>query len=305
MRHLTQLRYIDVVAREKSIRQAADKLAITSTALNRRILALEEELGTPLFERLPSGVRLNTAGELLVQHIRSQISDLNRVLSQIADLSGVRRGHIQISACPEALAGFLPAEIARYRQDYANVTFEMMRHDPAEGLAALTDLSADLALIFDSVLPQNFQIAASARQQLFVLLARDHPLAGKTEIKLQECLDYPVILPGGASSIRTLLSVAALRKSITLEGIIETNSFDFITSYLAHEKAISFQIAVGLPGMDGRDSALLSVPLAAGESAPGLLHLVQLKGRVLPVAAAKFMDQLVQSFNRHFPEETA
>ncbi len=55
MRHLTQLRYIDVVAREKSIRQAADKLAITSTALNRRILALEEELGTPLFERCPAG----------------------------------------------------------------------------------------------------------------------------------------------------------------------------------------------------------------------------------------------------------
>ena len=63
MRHLTHLNYIDVVAKEGSIRKAADKLAITSTALNRRILALEEEIGSPLFERLPSGVRLNTAGE--------------------------------------------------------------------------------------------------------------------------------------------------------------------------------------------------------------------------------------------------
>ena len=43
MRHLTHLRYIDVVAREKSIRKASEKLNITSTALNRRILALEEE----------------------------------------------------------------------------------------------------------------------------------------------------------------------------------------------------------------------------------------------------------------------
>ena len=64
MRFMTSLKFIDVVAREGSIRKAADKLAITSTALNRRILQIEEEIGQPLFERLPGGVRLNTAGEI-------------------------------------------------------------------------------------------------------------------------------------------------------------------------------------------------------------------------------------------------
>lgn len=62
MRFMTSLRFIDAVAREKSIRKAAEKLAITSTALNRRILQIEDEIGQPLFERLASGVRLNTAG---------------------------------------------------------------------------------------------------------------------------------------------------------------------------------------------------------------------------------------------------
>ncbi len=90
MRHLTSLRYIDAVAKAGSIRGAAESLAITSTALNRRILALEEELGVPVFERLPHGVRLSSAGEILIHHIRNQISDMERVRSQIADLSGVR-----------------------------------------------------------------------------------------------------------------------------------------------------------------------------------------------------------------------
>ena len=44
MRFMTSLRFIDAVAREKSIRKAAEKLAITSTALNRRILQIEDEL---------------------------------------------------------------------------------------------------------------------------------------------------------------------------------------------------------------------------------------------------------------------
>ncbi|MEC7496425.1 MAG: LysR family transcriptional regulator, partial [Pseudomonadota bacterium] len=98
MRFMTSLRFIDVVAREGSIRKAADKLAITSTALNRRILQIEEEIGQPLFERLPGGVRLNTAGEIFLQHIRSQFADLARVQSQIADLSGIRRGHVRIAS---------------------------------------------------------------------------------------------------------------------------------------------------------------------------------------------------------------
>ena len=45
MRHLTPLHYIDAIVRAGSIRKAAETLAITSTALNRRVLALEEELG--------------------------------------------------------------------------------------------------------------------------------------------------------------------------------------------------------------------------------------------------------------------
>ena len=49
MRFMTSLRFIDAVAQEKSIRKAAEKLAITSTALNRRILQIEEEIGQPLF----------------------------------------------------------------------------------------------------------------------------------------------------------------------------------------------------------------------------------------------------------------
>ncbi|RUW65844.1 LysR family transcriptional regulator, partial [Mesorhizobium sp. M1E.F.Ca.ET.063.01.1.1] len=76
MRYLNSAHYIDVVAKTGSIRAAAELLAITSTALNRRILAMEAELGVAIFERLPHGVRLSSAGELLVQHMRNQLSDM-------------------------------------------------------------------------------------------------------------------------------------------------------------------------------------------------------------------------------------
>lgn len=62
--------YFDAVARHGSIRKAAEQLFIASSALNRRILELEAELGTPLFERLPRGVKLTAAGEIFFHYVR-------------------------------------------------------------------------------------------------------------------------------------------------------------------------------------------------------------------------------------------
>ena len=62
--HAAVLRYFDQVARLGSIRRAAEALHVASSAVNRQIIKLEAEIGTPLFERLRSGVRLTAAGEL-------------------------------------------------------------------------------------------------------------------------------------------------------------------------------------------------------------------------------------------------
>jgi DNA-binding transcriptional LysR family regulator len=304
MRHLTHLRYIDIVAREKSIRKASEKLNITSTALNRRILALEEEVGTPLFERLPSGVRLNTAGELFIQHIRSQMTDLSRVLSQISDLSGVRRGHVTIGGGPEILSSFLPRQIAKYRKHFHAVQFDVIRQTPEQTLATLLNFEADMAFIFDSILPSDIDIVASVSQPLHALVHKGHPLAKKDMVKLQDCLAWPIIAPLSDGGLKTMLQVGRLRTATNLQTIIQTDEPNFISNYIHNEDAIGF----GIPLSFETNASLLGglTPIAVDERdvPPGIVHLVQRKGRVLSVAAAKFMDQMLQSLNKRFPETT-
>src|SRR5919204_5156212 len=129
MKHLRIMRYVDEVARSGSIRKAADHLNVTASAVNRRIADLEEELGAPLFERRPRGVRLTAAGELFVRYIREQTGDVERMKSQIEDLKGLRRGTVRI-ACSQALAlDFLPREIATYRAKFPLVQFDVKVFD--------------------------------------------------------------------------------------------------------------------------------------------------------------------------------
>ena len=304
MRHLTHLKYIDIVAREGSIRKAAEKLNITSTALNRRILSLEEEVGTSLFERLPSGVRLNTAGELFIQHIRYQMTDLSRVLSQIADLSGIRRGHVRLSAGRELISNFLPEQIGLYRQQFNAVSFEVFNTSPASALRDIREFETDIALLFDAVMPSDMQIAATVEQPVYAFMHKSHPLAEKTTLRLQDCLNSKVMLPKSEGGLRTLLEVGQLQANLTLTEAVSSDDFNFMLNYSNHEPIIGFHIPLGFSGKGPAYEELVFRPMDSRDVGTGLIHIVHAKGRVLPVAAAKFLDQLLQSVNERFPDET-
>ena len=313
MRFMTSLRFIDVVAREGSIRKAADKLAITSTALNRRILQIEDEIGQPLFERLPGGVRLNTAGEIFLQHIRSQFADLARVQSQIADLSGIRRGHVQIASGADALRRFLPEAIASYRAAHPAVSFDLARCYGEEAESRLFSLDSDIALIFAPIRAAHVHVAATLRQQVHCVMPASHRLAGKDHVRIRDLAGERLVLPTPQSGVRQLLDTALLRRNVDLEVILESDSFEFMQNFLHFESALFFQIPIAInagsgseavtgsaPDMAGYDEQLVSRPIDPSDLPAGTLHICHLKGRVLPVAAAKFLDEIITSLRVRF-----
>ena len=303
MRYLTQLNYIHIVAKTGSIRKAAEQMNITSTALNRRILALEDELGYPIFERLPQGVRLNVAGELLIQHIRSTMADLSKVMSQISDLSGVRRGHVSIAGGSEVIGALLPARIAHYRRDHSNVTFEILRRAPQAALRSLDDFSADISLVLGPVVPSEYQILATVSLQLMMRMSRNHPLAGKDSLRLADCQDYPAIIPSESAGLYDLLYAAQTKKGVKLRQIITSESYEFMTYYCQYEDAISFALPLSQDDTDAISDDIIVKPFDTRDQLTGLLHIVQAKGRVLPVASAKFAEELVRYLNAHFPDD--
>lgn len=292
MRHVRLLRYVDEIARTGSIRKAAERLNITASALNRRIQDLEEELDTPIFERLPRGVRLNAAGEIFIRHIRSQIADLARVRSQIEDLSGFRRGTVAI-ACSQALAyHILPTRIAAYRERFPRVDFNVQVRDHGEAQGALANFEVDLALVFQPSVMADFQMLATAEQRVVAILAETHPLAANAVLRLRDCARFPLALPDRTYGGRMLIEEALARSSIRVEPALESNSFEFLRNYVRYEEAITFQIEIGAPRELRERHGLVSRAIDIRDIKPGLLAMGQLRGRALPVAAAKFAEEL-------------
>ncbi|WP_281016449.1 MULTISPECIES: LysR family transcriptional regulator [unclassified Minwuia] len=303
MRHLQTFRLIEAVMRAGSIRKAAEDVNITASALNRRIRRFEDEFGYEIFERLPRGVRLNPAGELLIQHIRSQVSDLVRVQSQVADLAGVRRGHVSIACSQALLPYFLPAQIAAYRHEHPGVTFEVKVRDREAAERDLSTFSSDLALVFEPVVLVDFEVLSSIPQQIQVVMAADNPLAEKDELRLRDCLDCPHVLPTAEYGVRHLLDQASRRGTRRLSPIVEAESFDFMRHYVLHEKAVAFQIPIGLDA--GPQHGLAIRPLSTRDVPVGHLLLGQVRGRTLPIASALFARQLAQDLETQVSQSVA
>lgn len=293
MKHLRTLACVAEVARAGSIRRAADRLNLAPSAVTRQIQDVEHELGTPIFERLPTGMRLNAAGDLLVRHIRDQITDLERVRSQIADPSGMRRGHVAL-ACSQAFAiQMVPKEVGTYRTRFPQVGFTVQIRDHVQA-AALVAFEADLVLVLQP--PPSAELhALSGQQPVHALMRAGHPLAVETgSVRLRDCLAHPLVLPDRSLAIRHHIEYALARRGLGLRSVVESGSLEFLRILASREDLVSFQVPSGIPD----DPSLRSRQIDPRDLGPMTIVLAQLRGRLLSIAAAEFADQLMATLHQ-------
>lgn len=290
MNHLRFLRYVDEVARCGSIRQAAERLHVAASAVNRRLLDIEGELGTPIFERLPRGMRLTSAGERFILYVRQRNAALDQVRSEIEDLKGLRRGQVRIIASQALAPVFLPEAIAAFRRSHPLVDFDVRIGDRKQALEALRNYDSDLTLTFNLEPTPEVTRLAEFEQKLVIMMHRDHPLArDKGPVRLRHCADYPIVMPDRDTGGRQLLERHLSRGSLRLQPVTQSNSFEFLRGCLVHDQALSFQIELGAVS-DGEQ--LVYREIEDRGFPKGQLVLAHLRDRAMPVIASAFARHL-------------
>ena len=282
------LLYFNAVVRHGSIRKAAESLHIASSALNRRILDLETELGSTLFERLPRGVRLTAAGELYVSYVRRALADLELVSSQIEHLRGLVRGRVRIAATESVAGHLLPAAIASFQQRHPGVYFHVAVEGAGRLLDALMADSADLLLSHDLHNRPDVTVLATAQQPLCAMVARGHPLAAHASLRLRDCLAYPIALADETLAGRALIDRALLKASFQFEPALVSNSVETMKAFARMREAVCFQFQISAAA----DADMVAIPLSDPGLGQSQLFLAMRRGRALPSAAAAFSEHL-------------
>jgi DNA-binding transcriptional LysR family regulator len=295
MRHLTVYRYIDRIARSGSIRSAAEYLAISPSALNRRILSFEDELGTMIFDRLATGVRLSTAGEILYRHILTQLADFAEVQSRIDDLSGLRSGHVSVAISTELAGAFVFDQIAHYMSEFPNVTFDQRICGPDDFETVLADFSVDIAIAFQPNQTEHYRTIAVSEQTVHCAVPIGSDLARQDTVRLYELIGMDVVMPAKGTALRRMLDVACRKRSVNLNaklGLIGTGR-DLDDAFPA---SVRFDVSLE-PRSTFSPRGFRLIPLEPRDVPPGHISVGQLQARTLPVAPAKFAEQLVKNLS--------
>jgi DNA-binding transcriptional LysR family regulator len=237
-------------------------------------------------------MRLTSAGELFLDLARRQLSDTERMLSQIEELKGMRRGVVRIAGSQALAHSFLPASLAQFRKQFPMLSFDVRILDHESAMQALAAYEVDLVLVFRPPFMPNFRPLMALEQRLVALLPAGHPLAKRRTVRLRDCATYPVALPLRTIGGRQLLEEVATRKGLKFQIVAESNSFEFLRSCVAGGAAISFQIEIGALVGNAGNARIVARPIDDRDVPRADLVLGQLRERTLPVAAAKFAEHL-------------
>ena len=227
MLHHRLLGYLDEVARSGSIRRAATRLNVASSAVNRQILSLEEEMGTPLFERLPRGLRLTAAGEVLVRHVRDTLNGHERMLAQVASLKGLTRGEVTVATMASIAAGVLPGVIRTFRETHPRIVVKVLVLPVDQIAAALLAGEADLALAYRLPPDPRMRCIAEFEHRLGAVMAPDHPLNGRYQVRMADCLAYPLVVADRSMTLRDVLELL-VPEGTSFTPVVETNSIELM-----------------------------------------------------------------------------
>jgi DNA-binding transcriptional LysR family regulator len=228
MLHSRKLQYINEIARCGSIRKAAERLNVASSAINRQILALEEELGAPIFERLPRGLRLTAAGELCLEHVREVLKSYEKLDGRIRSLKLPQAGKVSIVTTTGLAAGPLPELIAQFTAVHRRIRVFLRSEGGVPTWMPVISGEVDLGLGFNIPPTPGIRVLANFEVPIGVVLPPGHRLADRASISLADVTQERLALSNTGTSLRDRIDLAFAPLPVSIEPMIETNSLEMI-----------------------------------------------------------------------------
>ncbi len=289
--HLSALRYFAETVRSGSMRRAAEALNVAPSAVNRQVLKLEGQLQCQLFERLAEGVRLTAAGEVLYHHVLRLDRDLGRVLAEIENLRGVRRGHVSL-ACEDGIArDVVPGVLAEFRREFPGVAYGVeVRPMPGILEAIGEDTDIGLGIVFVPA-PEIEAVAVhEIPVPLGVVMPPGHGLAHRRVLLPTDIVHEPVVHMRSGIGMHPALDTM-VRSWGGASRLVETNSTDAVTAFVKAGLGIALRSPIGVMS-ELASGELVFVPLGGRNAPAARLVLCCRPQRPLAAAAALLLERI-------------
>jgi LysR family transcriptional regulator, transcription activator of glutamate synthase operon len=202
---LRQLRGVEAVARHRHFTRAAEELHVAQSALSHQIRRLEQELGTPLFERTSRRVTVTEAGEAIAARARRVLAEVDGARAEVDELRGVLRGRIWIGPLLPAGGVDVPGLLARFSQAHPGVEVGLREGVAADMLRLLAadELDAAFSLLAGEI-PDELAVEQLSHDEVVAAFAPDRaPPAPHVDVA--DLAQHRIVAPRRGSAITAAL----------------------------------------------------------------------------------------------------
>ena len=241
---IIQLKYVIALANASSMREAASKLFVSQPALSATIRELEEELGIKIFERNNKGIALTNEGREFLTYAKQAVSQYQVIEDRYVESE---RDKVHFSVSMQHYVFAVKAFLNAIREfSYSKYTYSVQETKTDEVLINVRDLKSEIGIISyskgnENIFRKLFREYGLSFHPLMVrdtyaYLWKDHPLADREEISLENLKEYPCISFDQSSESEFYLSEEAL------------GEYDFVKRIKSNDRATSMEIMAGMNG---------------------------------------------------------
>lgn len=295
--HSSTLRYLLKVGELGSIRRASEELNVASSAVNRKILKLERDLGVDLFKRSVKGMTPTSAGLLLMRHTRETLIDYQRTVDEIVCRSGELRGQVRIIGIGSIIELIMPDLIVGLAKQHKGIRFHIVDATPDEVFEGLASGNFDIGITFLDRRQSNFELCARLDTSVGALMKADHPLANRQTVTLTECSSHETSMFSDRWVIRPLVDSEFQRTGAEFKPRMITNSMVVMQAAIRQGLGIGFFTPIGFID-DIRKGETVHVPLRQSELATAGIGLFAEKAMM----ASPHVDIMLKSISNMFGE---
>jgi DNA-binding transcriptional LysR family regulator len=208
-----------------SITHGAERAHLAVAAASTRIRRLEEALGAALLTRGRQGVTPTPAGRTLLAHARTMLAQAARLREDIAAYGGRLAGHVRLLSNTNALTEFLPEALGAFLAAHPQVSVDLEERLSDEIVGLIAEGVAEVGIVAGTVDTGRLETFPFRSDRFVLVVARDHPLAGRAAVGFEEVLDQDFVGLDRASALQRFLAGRASRAGRPLRLRVQLRSF--------------------------------------------------------------------------------
>lgn len=290
---LHQLQAFTTIVATGSLGRAAAALNITQPALSRKIKRLEDQVGSPLFERHSKGMQLTDIGGMLLPHALLLQRESDLAAEEINAMRGLAKGTVRVGAIGSIACGVLPAAIDAVLTKWPKLHVQIVEGVWDRLAEALIKHEIDLAL--SVAVPDADDVIAVKdcrwEDWSYIVAAPNHPVRGKRTLQLADLMDERwAIPPKGTAPYEHMEQVFASNGLGVPNVVVESRSITTLKSLIARSAFLGW-MAEPMYEAERRAGMIDSIQIA-GTSGRRILTAFRRRTGVLPAPSSKLLEEL-------------